>query len=657
MVFYQLHAPISRNEFGKSPISLALKEVGRGLSWNTTGASMDDLDKEMKLSFIDEARQLLEAAEQCFLDLETKAGEPEVIENLFRLAHNMKGTSRAVGFGEVAEFTHQLENLLLKLKERTLAVDDETVNLLLACNDHLKHMVENLSTNLDATFDSSELVKNICIKLEGGSIAASGGSVGAGSAEATSATEEALVQENSHGANFRPGIEMVEDDPAPLDGVAQFPLAHHAGATAAPAAPASGGGGKKAPAAAQQTQADESIRVSVSRLERLSDFIGELVILQTVLNQHKTEIQSQLMQRTIGQLGKLSKEIQDISMSLRMIPLRQTFAKLQRIVRDTSKALGKTVELTLAGEQTEVDKTVLEHISDPLVHIVRNAIDHGLEMPDERVATGKSKSGNVQIRAFHQGNNLVIEVQDDGKGIDAKKLIKKSIEKGIIPPGTTMSDAEALNLIFMPGFSTKDQVSEISGRGVGLDVVKTNVERLGGTVQLESNIGRGSCFRVFLPLTLAIVDGMVVQVGEERYVVPIANVHETVQPKREDIHFVTGRGEMLALRDSVLPLFRLSGLLKANTPKDKLRESHQMIAIVVNSRKEPFAVLVDDIIRQQQIVIKKLGAEIREQKGLTGSAILGDGRPALILDLNDLVEKINIASGGQTRNPGMSQAA
>lgn len=625
---------------------------------------MDELDKEMKLSFIDEARQLLEAAEQCFLDLETKQGDREVIETIFRLAHNMKGTSRAVGFGEVAEFTHQLENMLLKIKEGELQVDGETVNLLLECNDHLKFMVDSLSSNLEASFDSEDLIRKITTKLAGGSIAESGD-------ESSSAAEgwEEIAPMTPHAESFRPAIEMVDEDPHPMDTVSPFPVRHSdvslvesAQQNSALASPQQEAAKRPSPSGSQgggngsgSAQTDESIRVSLSRLEKLSDFIGELVILQTVLNQHRAEIPSQLLQRTVGQLGKLSKEIQDISMSLRMIPLKQTFAKLQRIVRDTSKTLGKTVDLNLEGDQTEVDKTVLEHISDPLVHIVRNAIDHGLETTEERLSVGKKANGRVWIRAFHQGNNLVIEVRDDGKGVDPKRLIQKSIEKGIIPPGSHMSDSEAFMLIFKPGFSTKDQVSEISGRGVGLDVVKTNVERLGGTVQLESELGHGSCFRVILPLTLAIVDGMVVQVGEERYVIPIANVYETVQPRKEDVHFVTGRGEMLTLRDQVLPLLRLSGLLKTGGGK---RDAHQSIAIIANTRKEPFAVLVDDIIRQQQIVIKKLGPEIRVQKGLTGSAILGDGKPALILDLNDLVEKTNVSSAGGTGlGHGMNQAA
>lgn len=609
---------------------------------------MDELDKEMKMSFIDEARQLLEAAEQCFLDLESSGGGPHVIENLFRLAHNMKGTSRAVGFGEVAEFTHQLENLLLKLKEGAMSVDVETVNLLLACNDHLKVMVETLSLDMDAKFDSRDLTQAIITKLAGGSIA---GAPGAAKSPAAAPIEEA-GESISHWSEPTPevGHNHKADHGAEHEASRETPSSSEG---AHPAA----AGGVKAKAGAN---ADETIRVSLGRLEKLSDFIGELVILQTVLNQHRSEVPSQLLQRTIAQLGKLSKEIQDISMSLRMIPVKQTFQKLQRIVRDTSKALDKQVDLAIEGESTEVDKTVLEQVGDPLVHIVRNAIDHGLEMPDEREKVGKARAGRVWIRAYHQGNNLVIEVQDDGKGIDPKKLLQKSIEKGLLKPGTTMSDQDAVNLIFAPGFSTKDQVSEISGRGVGLDVVKTNVEALGGTVHLESEVGTGSRFKIMLPLTLAIIDGMVVQIGDERYVVPVANVHETVQPKDEDVHYVTGRGDMLNLRGSVLPLFRLDQVLKGvtrpSTTTAYTKSANTSIAIVVNSRRSPFAVLVDDIVRQQQVVIKKLGPEIRVQKGLTGSAILGDGKPALILDLNDLVERV-FASGGSTSATAVSSRA
>lgn len=590
---------------------------------------MDELEKEMKLSFIEEAGQLLEDAEQCFLDLESNKGDPKIIETIFRLAHNLKGTSRAVGFGDVAEFTHELENLLLKLKERALEVDDETVDLLLECNDHLKMMIAALRADLDATIDSRELTEKIVVKLSGGSLKGATAPVEAGPVDIcladtvpVEATPVAVERQDDGGIDELQGAAALRDEKS------------HA--------PARQGRAVKE-SAANAANADESIRVSLGRLEKLNDFIGELVILQTVLNQHCNEIPSDLMRKTIVQLGKLSKEIQGISMSLRMIPLKQTFARLQRTVRDTAKALDKSVELVITGEQTEVDKTVLEHLGDPLVHIIRNAIDHGLEATEERLASGKTGTGHIHLSAFHQGNHLVIEIRDDGRGIDPRRLLRKAIEKGLVAEGVEMSDSEATQLLFAPGFSTKEQVSEISGRGVGLDVVKTNVELLGGSVQLDSKLGEGSAFRVVLPLTLAIVEAMIVAVGDQRYAVPVSNVHETIRPRAEDVHVVTGRGEILVVRDQVMPLFRLRPLLRL---RDKVasREASDSIAIIVNSRTKPFAMLVDDILRQQQIVIKPLGDEIRERQGLTGCAILGDGKPALILDLNDLVEQLGAAA-------------
>jgi len=577
-----------------------------------------DLDREMKLSFIEEAEQLLDSAEKCFLDLESNSGDPRVIEALFRLAHNLKGTSRAVGFGEVAAFTHELENLLLNLKTGALQVDDETVDLLLKCNDRLKEMVEALRADLNASFDNSELMQMIAIKVSGGMISPE--------AQLNNSVDETISQAR---------VEEFLNRGAALE---------RASPSAASTTPEAATG-----TAAKANSADQSIRVSLSRLERLNDFVGELVILQTVLNQHRQEAGSQLVQKSISQLGKLSKEIQGLSMGLRMIPLKQTFSKLQRTVRDTSKACGKNVDLRVIGEETEVDRTVLEHLGDPLVHIVRNAIDHGLETPAEREAVGKSASGIIEISAFHQGQNLVIEIRDDGQGIDAERLVRKAIEKKILPPDAKLSESEAMQLIFKPGYSTKDQVSEISGRGVGLDVVKQNVEKLSGQVQLESKLGSGSVFRLVLPLTLAIVDAMIIKIAGERYAVPISSVRESVRPKPDEMHSVTGRGEYLSLRDEVMPLFSLASLLRVTRPASEKLAASDSIALIAKHRGQPFAVLVDDILRQQQIVIKKLGAEYRSQKGMSGSAILGDGRPALILDLSALVETLDLSAVSSPR--------
>ena len=401
---------------------------------------------------------------------------------------------------------------------------------------------------------------------------------------------------------------------------------------------------------APPAQQDESIRVSLKRLERLMNNVGELVILQAVLNQQKHQVQSVLIQKTIDQLAKITKDIQDISMSLRMVPLKQTFQKMQRIVRDTSMALNKDVRLDITGEETELDKIVLEQIGDPLVHLVRNAVDHGLETTEERLAAGKPAQGVVSLNAFHRGSHIVLEVKEDGRGLDAKKLTAKALEKGIVKPGQILTDEQAYQLIFASGFSTKTQITDISGRGVGMDVVRSNIAALQGEIQVETEPGKGTTFRVLLPLTLSIIDGMVVQTGEERYVVPIAQVHESVQPEQMDVHHVSGMGDILSLRGENLPLFRLAQVLGRKTPVAQKADSAGAvsawngIAIVVRTGKNPFAIFVDDIIGHQQVVIKRLGNEVQNIKGISGGAILGDGRAALILDFTELVSRTAMKS-------------
>ncbi|MGZ3809159.1 MAG: chemotaxis protein CheA, partial [Bacteriovorax sp.] len=280
-----------------------------------------------------------------------------------------------------------------------------------------------------------------------------------------------------------------------------------------------------------------------------------------------------------------------------------------------------------------IDKTVLEHLADPLVHIVRNAVDHGLESSADRLLAQKSEEGQVSIKAFHEGNNLVIEIRDDGKGINPKIIREKAIEKKVIHANANMSDEDLVNLIFHPGFSTKSEVSEISGRGVGMDVVKTNIEKLSGEVKVITELGKGSVFKVVLPLTLAIIEAMVTKVGDERYIIPLGQIYESLSPTPDIVHHVNGVGDCLKLRGEVLPMFRISTALQRPI---KEKPIHEQIAIIVNSEERNFAVLVDDILHQQQVVIKKLGEEIKNQKGFMGSSILGDGRPAFILDIFEL---------------------
>lgn len=649
------------------------------------GITMEDFERELKEDFLEESMQLLEDSEQAFLALENDKDSTDLLDQIFRLAHNLKGTSRAVGFGEVAEFTHEMENLILKLKTGEIEVSDYVVTILLECNDHISHMITTLRDDLDATFDSAEIIAKIIAVISG-----QGAPVETSHEEVEMITEEEVEFDDSDfDMDDTPAAEMFEEEvsfesseePA-MEGddveisesaleslrelgiyddsimgtmdlktapetsmdegltikkgddiVAQAEAPVKASVAPDNVTPIETAK-KTAAAPAPKKTEDESIRVALSRVEKLNNVVGELVILQTVLDQRRfTAIQDGLANKSIAQLGKLSKEIQEISMSLRMIPLKATLQKMNRIVRDTSKALDKTVNLTLIGEDTEIDKTVLEHLSDPLVHIVRNAVDHGLESTEGRIKAGKSEAGNVAIKAFHEGNNLVIEITDDGGGINPEVIRKKAIEKKLIPPNKEIPDHEMIQYIFHPGFSTKEQVTEVSGRGVGMDVVKTNIEKMSGDIKVFTEIGKGSVFKVCLPLTMAIIEGMVVRVGTEKYIIPLSQVHESLKPTSEIINSITGFGECLNLRGDVLPLFNIGKTLGRKMDDG---DSTDKIAIIIHNDNFNYAVLVDDILHQQQVVIKKLGDEIKSNKGFMGSSILGDGRPSFILDLNEL---------------------
>lgn len=618
---------------------------------------MDDFEKELKLGFLEEAGQLLSDVERCYLDLESNPADISIIDQIFRVAHNLKGSSKAVGFDEMGAFAHEFESLLLKLKNQELQPSSELVSLLLRCNDHIAVMVNSLKDDMSSTFDSTGLLQEIEAAMQGKLSQSSDIK-----SEAEEVAEEAKEEVST---NYPPADAFVEESQDPeaylqslIDKNFQEQSTAPTQASPAPshpevptktqdnvvslkakeatapskAHPPSGGGGNTS---------DESIRVSLARLEKLLNYVGEMVILQTVLKE-QTHDASLLIRRTVHQLGKVTKEVQDISMGLRMVPLKQTFQKMQRIVRDTSNTLGKKVNLVLAGEDTELDKTVLERISDPLVHLVRNAVDHGVEGPQTRIDSGKDPMGTLLLSAYHQSGKLVIEVKDNGAGINPDVLRRKAVEKGILKSNQNISDKDAINLIFHPGFSTKAQVTDVSGRGVGMDVVKTNIEALQGEVLVETELGVGTTFKIFLPLTLAIIDAMIIKVQSERFVIPLSHVHESVRPVASDIKYTTGIGEVLMLRGENLPLFKLSDLLNR---KGATREIKDLIALVVRTGSSPYAVLVDDIIGQHQVVIKQLGEEVQGLKGFAGSAILGDGKPALILEIAELMGRGAKVSG------------
>lgn len=640
---------------------------------------MDDFELELKQDFLEEASQLLEDCEGAFLELEAGQGDRnEQIDKIFRLAHNIKGTSRAVEFGAVAEFTHEMEELILKVKNGAIEINELVITTFLKCSDHLSKMIGELKENIDASFDSSEVIALIK-------------SVSSGEAQEEAEEFHAEVEETFDASEVAEDIEedfeeafaeidemdFPEEELEPIglkfEGVEGLKEATednsmvNAAALADLEAMLQGQASepvgeinlsevkldlpqavesniiqleehkakKVEVAPAVKTKPEETIRIGVGRVEKLNNYVGELVILQTVLSEYKELLSNSNARRSINHLNKITKEIQDISMRMRMVPLKATLNKMQRIVRDTSKALGKEVHLEIIGEDTEVDKTVLEQLGDPLVHIVRNAVDHGLEAnSQDRINAGKKPVGVIKIKAFHEGNNLVIEIIDDGKGINPEIIKKIAIQKGVISANDKLSDSEIINLIFAPGFSTKEQVSEISGRGVGMDVVKRNIQNISGVVDVKSNIGTGSIFRIQLPLTMAIIDGMVTQINNEKYVVPLNLIHETIPVEGANYKQVNNVGGCIVLRGQVLPAFRLGNLLKRGVSDTPIKNE---IALVIKTEELDFCVLVDDILRQQQVVIKTLGEEIKNSLGFMGSSILGDGKPALILDLKELV--------------------
>ncbi|MGZ3692380.1 MAG: chemotaxis protein CheA [Pseudobdellovibrio sp.] len=545
---------------------------------------MDEFEKTLKLGFIEEALQLIGDFENLLLDLEKAPQNRETIDGVFRLVHNIKGSSKAVGFEGLGVFCHELETYMLEIKNGTKLVSKTVIDKLLFSKDVITTTLFNQKSDLDKTIDLAIQVA----QLKADEVAGV-------------PHEEVRQPEESPSASVEPSGE-------PASAISK----RKTGLT---------------------TSSDESIRVNLKRVDHLINAVGELVVLQAVLREQVMPAgTTSKAYRVSEDLGKIIKEVQDLSMSLRMVPAKTLVQKLQRICRDTSTSLDKEVRFDIYGEDTEIDKTILDMISDPLVHLVRNAIDHGFETKEERARTAKASACELQLRISYEGGKLLIRIKDDGKGLDRDRITQKALEKGIIKPGATLSEQQINELIFAPGFSTKQNVTDVSGRGVGMDVVKTSVEALGGQIDIKTEPQKGTEFSIQLPLTLAIIDGMVVKIGSGQYVMPLAQVSETfrVEPHQLD----RTSGDLFCLRGKDFPVFNLTKIL--NPKSEKFNGG---IGILSHSGRFSFVALVEDIVGQQQIVIKQMGPELSNLRGYVGSAVLGDGKPALILDLTELVEK------------------
>ncbi|WP_428239452.1 chemotaxis protein CheA [Gynuella sp.] len=403
-----------------------------------------------------------------------------------------------------------------------------------------------------------------------------------------------------------------------------------------------------------------SIRVSIDKIDSLINMVGELVITQSMLGELGRDFNMDslhLLQEGLSQLEHHTRELQENVMRIRMLPISFTFSRMPRLVRDLSSKLGKKVELKLIGESTELDKTVMEKIGDPLVHMVRNSLDHGLESPEQRKAVGKSETGTLTLNAYHHGGNIVIEIIDDGRGIDAEKIRNKAIERDLIKPTDELSREQIYQLLFRPGFSTADQVSDVSGRGVGMDVVKRNIQELNGSIEMESEPGVGSTFKIILPLTLAILDGQLFKLGSETYILPLVSIVESIQIKPSNMNLVAGSVDVFRLRHEYVPVIKLAEVFDVSTGTTDTAEG---LLVVVEGDNKKVALLVDDLLGQQQVVIKSLESNYQRVDGISGATILGDGTVALILDVPGIIKMSGIklsASGSAFIDKGKQSAA
>ena len=406
--------------------------------------------------------------------------------------------------------------------------------------------------------------------------------------------------------------------------------------TQVPTATAVDSQAKPQPKAAPKTQESSSIRVSIDKVDSLINMVGELVITQSMLGQLGQNFditRVQRLQEGLAQLEHNTRELQESVMKIRMMPISFVFSRFPRLVRDVSISLDKKIELIMSGENTELDKTVMEKIGDPMVHLIRNSIDHGIEMPADRKAAGKSETGTVKLDAYHQSGNIVIEIKDDGAGLNTDRILSKAIEKGLVVDGASLSQEQIFDLIFQPGFSTADVVSDLSGRGVGMDVVRRNIAALNGSIEVSSERGKGSRFVIRLPLTLAILDGQLVKVGDEIYIFPLVSIVESIQLDDRAINHVGGHSDVLQLRDEYVPIVELDEVFNIDKEKRSIEES---IIVVVETDGEKIGVVVDELLGQQQVVIKSLEENYKRVDGISGATILGDGTVALIVDVSSL---------------------
>lgn len=590
--------------------------------------------QEIFESFLVETKEILEQLDLDLVELENSPDDSDLLNKIFRSFHTIKGTAGFLGLVKLQKITHNGEDILNKLRKGEMRINEAIMDAILKAYDSIGELVEVIEANKNEDYDAEGVIAQLQSVLDG--------SAPAPAAKAPAAEEpkpEAVPE-----PELKP-VEEVQAPPAPVEQpvaepeIEQIEIPKPKQIVEQP---------KKDPTQAVTAKKGENtIRVDVERLDDLLNFVSELVLGRNMLAQINTEANIEYegtkLARSLSdatrQIDLMTTELQLAVMKTRMVRIGKVFNRFPRVVRDLAKDAGKKIQLIIKGEETELDKTLIEEINDPLVHLVRNSADHGVEAPEDRVKAGKNEKGTITLSAEHEGNNIIITIEDDGKGIDPEKIKEKAISKGIVSAekAKELSKQEVFNLIFSPGFSTAEKVTNVSGRGVGMDVVKTNVTKLRGIINIESEVGQGTKMIIKLPLTLAIIHGLLVNVDGEIVVIPLNSVIEIVRVSKDAISSVN-QNEVIKLRDTVLPLLNIAQLLYHKPVIEK--DDDQQYIVVVGIAEKKFGLKVDDLLGQKEVVIKSLGNYLGNVEGIAGSTIMGDGKVVMIADIAELVNKI-----------------
>ncbi|GMN98522.1 chemotaxis protein CheA [Parageobacillus thermoglucosidasius] len=672
--------------------------------------------------FIDESKEHLQTINEQLLELEKTPEDMTIVNEIFRSAHTLKGMSATMGFEDLANLTHQMENVLDGIRNHKITVTSEILDVVFQAVDHLEAMIMSIAEGGDGKRDVKEVVERLK-RIERGESPAELAAATATESPSSSASfsqtygefeYNVLQQSKEQGFSAyeirvklrddcllkaarvfmvfealnemgeviksNPSVEMLEEEQFDQEfvvtvvskksaeelyerimkvseieevDVVPFDVEERKKTDAAEAAQAEARQQEAATvqakqqkqtkdssepnaAAKQSASTNKTIRVNIERLDILMNLFEELVIDRGRLEQISRELNHPELHETVERMSRISSDLQNIILNMRMVPVETVFNRFPRMVRQLARELGKKVNLEIIGAETELDRTVIDEIGDPLVHLLRNAIDHGIETPDVRRASGKPEEGTVKLKAYHSGNHVFIEIEDDGAGINRDKVLRKAIDKGIVSKqnAENLTDRQIYELIFAPGFSTADKISDISGRGVGLDVVKSTIESLGGTVTVDSEEGSGSIFSIQLPLTLSIISVLLVEIQQEKYAIPLSSIIETAIIKKEDI-FHTHNQQVIDFRGKVVPLVFLKEIFEIPT----VTEEEEFVSVVIVRKGEKMAgLVVDSFIGQQEVVLKSLGNYLTSVFAISGATILGDGQVALIIDCNSLIK-------------------